>query len=74
MDKELLTKQIGPEATLKIMAIDNEKVRIEVSYDGVQADAGFYIVVEALEVLSVLVDSTATKWDNRVLELAKQFI
>ena len=73
-EKQLVTRKIGSEAVLELIAINNNQLKLEVIYDGEQADAGMYLLVDAMDVLTALVKSTETKWDDRILELAKEFL
>ena len=68
---EIMSQELGPEAKLKISK-GNGAVRLELSYDGKQADGGAYIEIQP----GLLVDALAelVPGDSQAEQLVKNLL
>lgn len=73
-EKEILKKAIGSEGNLKIAAIDNKTIRIELEYDGDQADAGLFIKLDLFDALKAVALKTDTKLDDKALAIIESLM
>ncbi len=67
---ELTKGPIGPEANWKLDYID-KKIKLEVMYDGTQADASFSIYLDAEQMLDALAKIIPGKFDDKIIEMLK---
>lgn len=69
-DKDLLDQKIGAEGLVTIKYIDNKLV-MEVGYDGKGADAGMFIKVEPGYFLDQLKEVIPGTLDDKIIDMLK---
>lgn len=67
MDKQIVEKDIGPEAKLKVEFVDG-KLRLMIDHKGKIGAAGMYAEVEAFLLVDMITDAIPGEWDDAFID------